>query len=148
MRSLTIMLLGLTVFSCQRFWPWSKKANADMLQLYTVEQTPTHPDKQVADETYIMNFAVLDPVTLRAEEAEALYVAITDTTNFASENRKRCPFIGQYAITVEGELTAILSTSPCSKVQIKYEDAEKVKHLDLIEKSDVELVCAGIGKLE
>ncbi len=119
-----------------------------MLQLYTIERSPTHPDKQIPEATYILDFAVLDPVELRSEEAEALYQAITDTTNFATETSKRCPFIGQYALEVDGELMAVLSTSPCSKVQLKHTTDEQVRNLELIENNQVELICAGLGKIE
>lgn len=148
MRYLTILLLGLALSSCQRLWPWSKKANADMLQLYTVERSPTPPDKQLPETTYILDFAVLDPVELRTEEAQALYTAIKDSTNFAPETTRRCPFIGQYAIEVGGELSAILSTSPCAKVHLKYSTAEQVQYLDLTEKNRVEKICAGLGSVE
>lgn len=117
-----------------------------MLQLYTVERTPTHPDKQDLGQLYVLDFAILDPVELRPEEATALYAALDDADNFSTENRKRCPFIGEYAIEVDGEFVAVLSSSPCSKVQMMSEGEEKVRHLELAEENAVEVIVAGLRK--
>ena len=146
MRTLTVLLLGLVLAGCQNWWPGSNKKNADMLQLYTVERTPTHPDKQAADQTYLLDFAILDPVELRPEEASALYAALDNADNFATENRKRCPFIGEYAVEVAGEFVAILSSSPCAKVQMMGEGDTTVQHLELVEENAVEVVVAGLRR--
>ena len=143
---MTFLLLSLSLASCQNWWPGSNKKNADMLQLFTVERTPTHPDKQLLDKTYVLDFAVLDPVELRPEEAAALYTALDDTDNYAVENRKRCPFIGEYAIEVAGEFVAVLSSKPCSKVQMMSEGEKEIRHLELIEQNAVEVVVAGLRK--
>lgn len=146
MRSITILVLGLILAGCQNWWPGSNKKHADMLQLYTVERMPTHPDKQALDQLYVLDFAILDPVELRPEEATALYAALEDTNNFSSENQKRCPFIGEYAIEVEGEFVAILSSSPCSKVQMMSDGEKDVRHLELVEENAVDVVVAGLRK--
>lgn len=117
-----------------------------MLQLYTVERAPTHPDKQDLDQLYVLDFAILDPVELRPEEATALYAALDDADNFSTENMKRCPFIGEYAIEVDGEFVAVLSSSPCSKVQMMSEGEEKVRHLELVEENAIEVIVAGLRK--
>jgi len=146
MKSITIVLLGLTLASCQNWWPGSNKKNADMLQLFTVEQTPTPPDKQLIDKTYVLDFAIVDPVELRPEEASALYAALDDTDNYTLENQKRCPFIGEYAIEVAGAFVAVLSSRPCSKVQMMRVDEKEIRHLELIEHNAVEVVVAGLRK--
>ncbi|MEM6773163.1 MAG: hypothetical protein AAF597_21500, partial [Bacteroidota bacterium] len=143
MKYLPLLLLGTMLASCQNWWPGNNKKNAEMLQLYTVERMPTHPDKQMPDQTYVLDFAVLDPVTLRPEEATALYAALENTENFAEENRKRCPFIGEYAVEVAGEFVAVLSSSPCSKVQMMAEGEAAVRHLELTDENAVEVVMAG-----
>jgi hypothetical protein len=145
MKSLFILLLGLSLVGCQNLWSGKNKKHADMVQLYMVDATPTAPNMQSADKNYVLDFAVLKPVDLSPDEAAALYTAMEDTENFTAENRKRCPFIGQYAVEVAGEFVAVISSSPCSKVQMREDDEKQIQYLELVENNGVEAVLGSRG---
>lgn len=144
MKFIIALLLGVTLTGCQNLWSGKNRSNADMLQLYTVDRTPTHPDQQTPDHTYVLDFAILDPVSLSPEEAAALYTAMENDANFSAENQKRCPFVGQYAVEVAGEFVAVISSTPCSKVQRRSEGETTTRHLELTKNNGLELIFAGI----
>lgn len=147
MKYVIITVLGLLLAGCQHLWSGKHQKKASMLELYTVEGTPTRPDQQVQGQLYVFDFATVHPVILTSEESAALYAALINTDNFSSTNQKRCPFIGQYAVRVGDELSAVISRSPCSKIQIKEGSKGDAQHLQLVKENSLEIIFSGLDSL-
>ena len=112
------------------------------IQCFSIEQYPTKPSKQAANELYLLDYKILEQIELTDAQQNDLKTYFLNTENYTSKVARTCPFIGKYAMTFGYEnevLEMVLSREQCPKALVRGEKV--VFNLDFVE-SKIEEVFA------
>ena len=148
MKKLAIFLILCTNFmGCDNYKQTKRNIkNASTVTLYSIYPTPTEPAAQLEEKLYLLDYEVIDTLTVNDKQVDALKEALLNKENFTEENNKRCPFMGKYGITFDHRVQVVLSTSPCGKLQMKRMKSDTLYAYDLVNENDNEKVLQHIKK--
>ncbi|WP_161626053.1 hypothetical protein [Hugenholtzia roseola] len=119
---------------------WGKQEallkEADKVEVFLLEETPTHPKEQQKSEAYFADFRILERYTPADSLFDTLRLLLSDTTQFELEQKKSCPMQAQYGICFSKKkkfVGLVISKADCPKSFVVSSEKDLLKKpLDLV----------------
>jgi hypothetical protein len=109
---------------------------ADRIEVFLLEDTPTHPKEQQKAEAYFADFRILARYSPADSLGDTLRALAADTTQFDLEQKKSCPMQAQYGICFSKKkkfVGLVISKVDCPKSFIVSSEKNLLKKpLDLV----------------
>lgn len=92
--------------------------NSNQVELFFIENTPTKPSEQIADNVYVCDYKVSSTISISKQQSDSIKLALLDTTNYIYDMEKRCMMMPKYGMRLKSKkdtLDIIVSNNPCAK---------------------------------
>ena len=134
----TILLIAM---ACSEPVKWKDQiTNSEMIALYGISRNPTDPADQNPDKVYCQDYEILKSVSLTPEQVVLLKASLINQDNYSKEDLKRCPFMPEYALSIDSSLAIIIGMKPCARIWFKNEINGKEKLMDLVRENEIEKI--------
>lgn len=130
----TLTLLTACTKSTKKMFKTIEKA--EIIQLFTIEDFATAPEAQDANESYILDYKILNQIPLTDSQQVEIKTYIANPENYTKEVARTCPFFGKFALSFSENgkvVTMIVGTENCPKCLVSGEGLEEGKILDFVD---------------
>jgi len=119
--------------------------NAQIIQLFAIEDFATAPEVQTATETYILDYKILNQISLSDSQQVIIKTYVSNLENYTENVARTCPFFAKYGLSFSenGKVTTmIIGTENCPKCMVSGDGLENGKILDFLDGGFVESLSA------
>ena len=138
-----ILVVLSNIYSCENTTEEKKQLLMKNMVLGKVSQKAIAPTDRDTSQTYIGGYQVIETFNITNEEKKEAINAALLASNY-SEEKKRCPFQAQYAISTDS-IEIVVSIYPCEKILI-IEEGEEEKIFDLNKGNTIEPFFSKLDK--
>lgn len=130
----TLTLLTACTKSTKKMFKTIEKS--EIIQLFTIEDFATTLEAQDANETYILDYKILNQIPLSDSQQVEIKTYITNPENYTKNVARTCPFFGKFGLSFSqnGKIfSMIIGTENCPKCLVSGEGIEEGKILDFVD---------------